>query len=130
MAGASCSAEMLGQEGFGHENRAVVVVKLAFVRDKGDFDTFSLASSEVLFQRLQIAAEIAGAVELDGVDEDRNDNRSLVPDLFPGFSNEGEMPFMKGSHRWNEGKWAGKFLQRGPYRVDVWDTCDHLSQCR
>lgn len=124
------SAKVFGEEGFRDENRVIGLVESLFFGDEGDIDTLGFAQGKVIFQGPGIIGEVCRAVELDGVDEDRDHDGSCWPHVFSGGAEEFEVAFVQGSHGGNEGEWAWHFLQRGPYRVDVSDTCDHLSECQ
>lgn len=128
--GAGFPAEMFGQKGLGDENRAIRVIKVGALGDKGDFHSFGLAFGQILLKGAGVVVQITGPVKLDGIDKDGNDDRSLGSHLPPGFPDQGKVTLVKRSHRGDERDGAGKLLQRGSYRVDVWDTCDHLTKCR
>ena len=129
MSGAGGSAEVFGEEGLADEGGVIGRVEAGDFGDESEVHSFLLTEGEVLFERLGVVLEILGAVELDGVYENGDGDGSLGTYFFSGGPDELEMPLMEGSHRGNQGEGTGRSLKRFPYRVDVWEAGDHLSEC-
>lgn len=101
MAGAGLSAEVLGEEGLGDGDGAVWVVEALSGGGEGDIDPFVLTFTEVFGEGLGVLGEVLGAVELDGVDEDGDDDGAGGADLAAGGAKEFEVAVVEGSHGGN-----------------------------
>jgi len=124
------SAEVSGEERFGDESGVIGGVKVWNLRDEGEIDSFLFAEGEVVFERLGIISEILGAVELDGIDENGDGDRSAGADVPAGGPDELKVSFMQGSHGGNQGEGPGGGLEGLVERGDVREAGDHWSECQ
>ena len=103
MPGSGGSAEMFGEEGFGHEDGMVGLIECSDFRSKNDVDAFLFAKGQIFFEGLWVRREIFRAIKLGRVDEDRDGNRALRSHHFASCSNQGEVAPMKRTHRRHQG---------------------------
>lgn len=106
------------------------LVERLFFWEEGHIDARGCAQGEIIFQGLRVIREVGDAVELDGIDKDRDRHGSLWANEFAGCTEEFEVSLVQGSHGGDQNERAWHFLQGGPYRVDVSDPCEHLSECQ
>ncbi len=120
-------AKVPGEQGLGEEDRVIGMVKSLFFRSKGDVDTFGFAELKILFEGLRVVGEVADAVELDRIDEDRDDHGAGGADQLTGFAEERKMPLMEGSHGRDNRKRAGVFPDQVLYGIDVRYRFNHYA---
>lgn len=125
VAGSGGSAEVGGEEGLGNEGGVVLFVERGGFGDEGDIGSFGRGEGEIVFERAGVGAEVLGAVELDGVDEDGNDDGAFRPHLLPGGAEKSEVTFVEGAHGGDEGDLSGPILEVFLNRVDVRVSKDH-----
>ena len=70
---------------------------------EGKIDAFFFAEGEIAFERAGVVGQIGSAIELDGIDENRDSNGSVGPDQLAGATNQGQMPLMESSHCGDQG---------------------------
>ena len=89
---------------------------------KDHIDTERPAEVRIHIERSRIAFEVLRPIELNGVDEDADDDRRAFGS---GAANEAGVPFVKGSHGWNQtDQTAG--TPRRDLRAEVGNGLDKL----
>lgn len=119
------SAEVLGEKGFGHQDRVVAMVDRFFFRGEGEIDPFRPAKCEVFLKGLGVVGEIAHAVKLDGIYENRDHHCAVRTDQLAGFPEEGEVTFVEGTHGGDESQRPGVLRDQFLDCMDVGDGGDH-----
>lgn len=126
MAGPARSAKVLGEERFGDENRVIGVVEEFFFRGEGEIDPFFFAEGEVGLERAGVVGQIGDAIELDGIDEDRDGNRSGGADQLAGMANQSQMSLVEGSHCRDQGEGSGQVASHLCNAFDFRSDFDHV----
>lgn len=123
------SAKVLREERFGDEGGVIGGIQAWDLRGEDEVHAFFFAESEIVIDRLGVVLEVLGAVELNGIDENRNGDGSGGSDFFTGCSDELEVSFVESSHGGHEGKGPGAGLEEYPYRMSVWKAGGHRDEC-
>lgn len=126
VARAAGSAKISGEQRVGDENRVIGMVEGFFFGGEGEIDSCCCAKSEVLLEGLGVVSEVADAIKLDGIDEDRDHHGSGGADQLAGMAKEGEVPFVERTHRGNKGDRGRVIFDQLFYSVDVGYGRDHV----
>lgn len=88
------------------------VVEARFFRDEGEINALFFTEDEVLFQGAGVVGEVAGAVKLNRIDEDRDSDRPGRSYEFSGLANECQVSLVQGPHGRDESERDGLFCSQ------------------
>jgi hypothetical protein len=106
--GSGRATEVLGKEAFAHRDRVVGGEKGAGFGGKGRVYAQLLTNGEVGIHDARIGLQVGGTVELEGIDENRDQHRARVARNLAGTTNEGAVTFVKRTHGGDEDHRSGK----------------------
>ncbi len=108
VAGAGRSTEVSGEEVFPDGYGMVGGIELAARREERGIHPERPASGEIGLELPRIGGQVGGAVKLEGIDEDGNQNRAFRTADLPRRANQGPVTLVEGPHGGNQGEGAGE----------------------
>ncbi len=102
MTGPGSPAEVPGKQIFGDPDGVVGSIEFRGGGREHDIYAKATAQSEIFLEGGWVVCEVAGAVELQGVQEYGYYHGSVCSGYFPGGTDKGCMAFMQSSHGGNE----------------------------
>ena len=122
-AGAGRAAEVRRQEGLSHRDGVIRRIKGVGIRSEHRAGVARAARLEIGLEGARVPVEVLDAIELQGIDEDRDHGGATLAGDPVRLVDQGEVPGMKGAHRGDEHHRFAPIrpglAERGKRRVDI-----------